>query len=532
VLERIVENWLTSVGERGYQAAFAQLVSIEGQTVFHAPVHHPHEHGKDLIARDTEGIVFAYQLKGGDIGLSELEAIQGQLFALAGTAITYPGLEPPRRPDRVVLVTNGKVSPPARSRLHEFNEGNRRFGIPSVEVIEKEHLLRRFIDAHGSFLPSHLEEFRNFLEFVTSDGNGLFPVQDHARFLGRVLKRGAVTPTDKHRAIASTVLLTSYVTGPWQSAENHLGVAQGWLVQAFEILRIAETSELQEEYWLESFQIAKDSARAALSRLLREASEAEDLIVPDMVEGLFYAARAALVSGYIAAFALAENEQEESLAGRDEVSNLLSRELEFVAIPGEAGSGLLYVLSTVLHWLGHPAAAGRVVAQWAKSLAESNRPGSETAIADPYHSLEEVLLDGFDAETDMEDESFAGHAYTLHVAIEWLARREVRKAVERIWPLATHLAFCEFEPSTAAEILSCDDCAGLLHTRVPPLTKSWSDMVTEARSLPEKDLPGTVWRQPFVIPFIPLIYPYRLTASVAKAIDYLAFPTLVTISGE
>ncbi len=92
MLARIVENWLTSAGELGYQTAFAQLLASEGYRVLHNPVHYPFEHGKDLTAIAPEGALHCFQLKGGDVGLGDLEKIQGQLFALAGTAVTYPAL--------------------------------------------------------------------------------------------------------------------------------------------------------------------------------------------------------------------------------------------------------------------------------------------------------------------------------------------------------------------------------------------------------------------------------------------------------
>jgi len=49
VFERLVENWLSSAGERGYELAFAQLLAAEDHRVLQGPVHHPFEHGKDIL---------------------------------------------------------------------------------------------------------------------------------------------------------------------------------------------------------------------------------------------------------------------------------------------------------------------------------------------------------------------------------------------------------------------------------------------------------------------------------------------------
>lgn len=76
MLERIVENWLTSAGERGFERPFTQLLAAEGHRVLHGPVHHPFEHGKDIVTMAPGGDLCAFQLKGEPIGLRELEQIQ------------------------------------------------------------------------------------------------------------------------------------------------------------------------------------------------------------------------------------------------------------------------------------------------------------------------------------------------------------------------------------------------------------------------------------------------------------------------
>lgn len=232
MLARIVENWLTSARELDYQAAFTQLLSAEGYRVLHAPTHHPFEHGKDVIAVDTSGELHAFQLKGGNIDLGDIDRVQGQLFALAATALTYPGVEPPRAPDRAFLVTNGRLTAPARDRLRSLNDGNRQRAIAPVEVIEIDQLVGRLVSAHGSYLPDQPGDLNDLLRFVLADGAGSFPVKDFASFIWGILQ-GAGKPrtggADLRRALASVTIVTSYATGPWQRAGNHLRVAEGWL---------------------------------------------------------------------------------------------------------------------------------------------------------------------------------------------------------------------------------------------------------------------------------------------------------------
>lgn len=64
MLANVLAHWLTNASERSYEGPFCQLLIAEGHTVLFAPVHHPFEHGKDLVAMAPDGALCAYQLKG------------------------------------------------------------------------------------------------------------------------------------------------------------------------------------------------------------------------------------------------------------------------------------------------------------------------------------------------------------------------------------------------------------------------------------------------------------------------------------
>jgi|GEM_PF-1040117 len=522
MLARIVENWLTNAGELGYQAAFSQLLMSEGYRVLHAAVHHPYEHGKDLVAISPDGELHAFQLKGGDIGLSELDKLQGQLFTLAGTAVTYPGVEPPRPPDRAFLITNGRLTAPARDRLRSFNDANRQRGFPPIETVECDQLVGRFVDAHGSFLPRNLRDLNQLLALVLSTGEGPFPVRDFAEMIWGVIRPpdNPRSATEATRALASAGIFTSYATGAWQRSGNHVGIAEGWLVLALSVLRCAEAEDLEERAWLGSFEIARVSAQTALAALVEEAAAAEDLVIPDLVDGLVYPARATLVCGYVAAFFLAEREVHEAVELVEPVRRVLLRELEYLQMPGEAGAPFLLMVATALEVLGEERQALTLVLSWARDLTLANLPESERGAPDPYHSFEEVLRYQLGMDTGLEEESFAGGAYTLHVALDWLSRRGARVFVERLWPDVTKLHFAETQTSTPANLLSHEDPDARLETWAPAAPASWATLVKTASMVDEGALPNRLWQHLNVLPYLALLYPYRLTRNIAMALDY------------
>ena len=179
MIERLIENWLTSAGERDFEVPFTQLLASEGHRIIQGPVHHPFEHGKDILSFTNDGNLHAYQLKGSDIAnLRAFEAIQQQLFALANAAITHPAVTPSRRADRVFLVTNTKLTPPVRDRIEKFNIAILQSGGPPIEPIEQDQLLARLVAAHGKFLPQSLSDIRTLIDLYYGDSKSLFPVRE------------------------------------------------------------------------------------------------------------------------------------------------------------------------------------------------------------------------------------------------------------------------------------------------------------------------------------------------------------------
>jgi hypothetical protein len=521
VLERILENWLTSLNERGYEIPFTQLLSAEGFRVLHGPVHHPFEHGKDILALSQRGDLCAFQLKGGDIDLAELESIQGQLLALCATAVTYPGVEPPRRPGRVALVTNGKLTPPARSRIEAFNHGNRPLGFPVLECIEGEHLVGRFKDAHQQYLPSTPRDLNMFLNLYLADGNGPFPIDEFFIFVNALIGPAIESGSRRQiqRALASMVLFTAYTTSPWERSKNYVGIAEAWLSGALTILRVASEIKLPEEEWLSSYELALEGGRTALADLLAEAAAREDLLIPDLAEGLVYPVRCLITCGYLAAFSISESLLVGGNDHRDQVQKVIAREISYLGSPGESGAPFLFNIAAALESWGDSREGLKIVVKWANTLIRANQMGSPLALADPYHRFNDILLASLDEE-DIE-ERFDGHAYTLHIAIDWLARRNLRQVIEAAWPQLSKLALCEFQCSTPAKILSSTrDEDGRLLTWLPATPESWARLYERASSVDESDLPMELWRHAEMIPYLGLLLPFRFTSPIAKALDF------------
>ncbi len=523
MIERLIENWLISAGERGYEVPFAQLLAAEEHRVIQGPVHHPFEHGKDILTFAPNGELHAYQLKGPDlIKLEVFEKIQGQLLALAGTAITHPSVEPPRRPNRVFLVTNATLTPPVRDRIEKFNLGNVPSGWPPIEPIEREQLLARFVVAHGKYLPQTLPDIRTLLELYYSDSASLFPVRLFAGYLSALLPfppDDASLP-DCRQAIASVTLLTAYAASSWTRSENHLCVAQAWLTACVTIVRFADARGLHTKLWLGSYELALESARTALASLSKEAAEAKDLVIPDLMDGLMYPSRALLVCGFLSAYFLSERTLGVvDVSTMERIRTVLTREATNVRLAGESAAPAFIMMACALEQVSEGTTSQTMMLSLVRTLSKLNQRHSDGALADPYHDVEQVLLQQIGGDSDLEGEEFDGRSYMLHVGIEWLARRLLREPLAMMWSDITQVELLEFQPSNPNRYLAVDDDDGELRMWFAGQPQSWATLLAQSQALDRGKLPEALLARREMIPYLPLLFPYRLTATLAHAID-------------
>jgi len=288
VIDRVVENWLTRANERQYQFPFCQVLIAKGFRIFHLSSHGPQEQGKDIIALDKRARPIGFQLKTGDIDLSALRKIHGELNELVEVPIQFPGF--PRRPHhRSVLVTNGMLNDPARQTLSNYVQGWESRGFPRLQVELKDSLLRDFVDLHGKYLPSQLSDVVQLLRFYTRDGLAPRPRAEFAGFVAnnvpigdlpqgsarrdpkRRVRRSGPTAKEAERHLASTALLVSYALYPFAARKNHWAEIEGWIIFCAHVLAVAERWEIPDEAWVATFDLSFLAARTALVALIEEA---------------------------------------------------------------------------------------------------------------------------------------------------------------------------------------------------------------------------------------------------------------------
>lgn len=188
-------------------------------------------------------------------------------------------------------------------------------------------------------------------------------------------------------------------------------------------------------------------------------------------------------------------------------------------IVGESDVPALMITACTLGQLGQIQTSERMMLSLVRTLSMLNQRHSDGALADPYHDTEQVLLQQIGADSDLEGEKFDGSSYMLHVAIEWLARRLWRQHLAMMWSDITRVEFNEFQPSSPDQYLAVQDDAGDLKVWFAGRPQSWAELLEKSQTLDRDGLPKILWARREMIPYLPLLFPYRLTATLGHAID-------------
>ena len=528
MIENLVDVWLTEASERSYEAAFGQLLVIEGYRVVQGPMHHAYEHGKDIIAWDPTGDLCVYQLKGGkdNLNLAGVEKVQDQLLAAAAAVVTHPSLPSPRPPDRVFLVTNQVATGPAQDRIHVLSEGNHNRGLAPLHLVEHAELVSRFVEAEKQFFPSSPAALNVFYSLYAADGRGELPRHDFFRLLEEVLplKGPKCRASDAGRAIAAAALITVLALRRWADSSNHAELAMGWICYATQVLRLAEKNRLGRIRWHKSYRLALEEARRHARRLLEEAVTADDLLIPDLAESVVYGARAVKVCGLASAFTLSERiEHGTDHAYRGIAGKLVVRELDYFQILGEVQAPEYFLSILAVREAGEYRIATSMLLSWVASVARANQIGSTVPLPSPYRSVEEIILDRLPPrETIIATETFAGSAYTVQVGVRWAVRRLWRQTLNAVWSDVSRLNHYSVEPAGRSDYLAPTSSQGKLRSWFYPIPTSWSELLAEAEEHDFSALPSTLLACPEFVPFFCLALPHRFNGLVPDLLDRLA----------
>jgi hypothetical protein len=518
VIERLIENWLDNVNERGYELAFCQALTAEGHTILRRPAHGSTEHGKDIVSRDKFGKYHAYQLKTGNLNKTEWRSIRDEI-----TELVEVGIQEPNVPNGVSfiphLVTNGKISDPVKLEINARNQTWKKRRYNPLQLILKDKLFRIFVDLQGKFLPTNPEDFENYLRLYLTDKKGFIDKAAFSSFLNSFLplKRRIRRP-EAPRVCAATAILANYILSGYQKVDNHLAVAEGWMLVIVYLLRLLEDSpSCSEKDWFPSLNLCVESWQIAVSSLVNETLASQNWIEGNYaVDHFVFHHRRVVLMGYLAAYALYRREIGDSIQEEDQILMAISKNLDPLYFWGESAAPFIFAAVLFLWFKGQERRAISKAIEIIQFITIHNRNKKQLGIPDPYYDGVSLLQEWHMGKQVIGDrQSFVGRSFSLRVFVEFVARRNWKRSLKTLWYEITEIDYCEFKPDTPKDTYFWRVEKGTLIIRRWARPEHWQKLL-EMAELPIDPCNLLMKKFPqLVLPFL-LVYPHRLTPDLAR----------------
>lgn len=520
MLERVIENWLVSLNERQYQIPFCQLLQAEGERILRISRHQADELGVDVLSLGQSGEAKAYQLKRGDIGMSEWRANEGEIVQLVGYDPAHSGIPRDVTTHQSFIVTNGEFKGPVLNAIHQRNITWERRNLGPLISVARDELITRFINAQGQFFPTTLEDVSTFLELYTERGEMPLNKQKFSSFLDAVIPDPEETKIERRhilQAASSLVLFTSYILKNKTLMANHWASFEAWTMAA---AYIASLGEQHKDAWEFSFSLCVLQAKEALGALAEECDRNKSLSQGFTLSDVFiHPSRRIIVAGLMAAFCLVTTNDEERSGQRSAARRVLEREFYKPAVWGESSFPYIFAAMLALEQTGKQAAAENMAAACINLICKSNsKDGS--GLPNPYWGPERCMRLS-NSLSDHEVERFAGFSYSLEYFVEFLARRWRRVTLRLLWERISHVIYLRTQPKGPREWLLWNSDTAQLLTYRPSTPESWHLLRERSERRTTAELPGVLRSNKEFAVFFSIVYPHRMQPTLAASIERL-----------
>ncbi|HKO13412.1 MAG TPA: hypothetical protein VJV22_15665 [Acidobacteriaceae bacterium] len=409
--------------------------------------------------------------------------------------------------------------------MKQFADDWERKGSARLEVWMRGTLLKKFVKAQGNYLPAAVEELRNFVDIYAGPFDTPFPREKLARVLEVISgdRTVGLSKTNLQRAIASLVVIVSYLIEQFARADNHLAAAEGWVMTAANILRIAERECLSPSAYVPSLNLVRDAFERSLDSLADETLGAEHFVLSrgGLADPMLYGVRATQVLGWLCYWVIDRRWRKGHSVNIRTVLNVIRREGAAMSWVGEADWPLRMCLAFFLDREGYASDAERLLQGWASSITAASRPPARPGVPSPYWPQEKVLRLRYGLLPPTEQEHFGHYVYTLEQCLDMLVRRLRRQSVASLWPDASRLILCNFVPGSHSAYFTWNDDSGTLHTVSPVRTARWQDWRQRTAVVDVSKVPITLVRHSeWALPFL-IVYPHRANVVMSAFVDAL-----------
>lgn len=518
---KLVENWLTNVNELSFTPPFVQLLTAEGYTVILSKGGVV-EQGKDIIAKDKDGQVHCFQLKCGNIGSKEWQAINGQINDLTGIAPAHPALSNTPKEWICHLVTNGDITGPVLKTISDYSQTNVSSGRMALSSTSKDELIRRFYDAFGQFFPTEPHEARIFFELYCEDGDSTLKNKDFKRFLERLLESHDMinSKQKKFEAIQSLPVIVSYLLTNKYSSENNIALIDGWILALLTILHYANKWSIPEKNYSKIEAVIQEEIERIGAQLMLDIANNDSHFV-DTTYGVFSepivsrALRCSMLLGYTSAIM-----NYSSLSGRslpdvpksfvDKLAEIMQARL----ITGESGVPYFFnnIVASIL--AKQDDIARDELKNLIQNILSTHEDKDSPGLPSPYYSIEQTIAHSFKKEDSIITESFYRRSYMLWTAVLLLAKYDERDFLSENWRLISQISMEEVVAHDQNDLLLWEAKKSDMLDTFPNAEQSWSELQGHANKNYDSEIPPLIIKRKYLVPLFVLAMPHRLSPKV------------------
>jgi hypothetical protein len=304
---KIVENWLTNVGELTFTIPFCQLLLSKGQRIVHISSQGPMEQGKDVIAVGRDGRVCCYQLKSGNINGKVWAEIKSEIDDLVELPPRHPSLSAKVEEWDAYLVTNGTIANATARTIHDYSEAKKEKGHRPLKTIVGGELVQDFADHFGEFLPIEIADLQWFLELYNHNGKCELPCEKFKRYFEVFFKGHSSGSRQRNtEAIRAALILCSYLLTYKYAAGSRIEIIKAYSLLLASIYHYAEKQSLRAPLWQDTERLIYEAIEIEFRQLIHELTiHASGFVEPEgglLSESITYKLRCNEILGYLSAY--------------------------------------------------------------------------------------------------------------------------------------------------------------------------------------------------------------------------------------
>ncbi len=530
MLERLIENWLTSAGERTYQRCFCQMLIGRGYRIIHNTEHTPLEHGKDVIAISREGRIAGFQLKGNpgkSLKPGEFGEIRGQLEQLATLALGLPGYEK-AVPEECYLVTNGEIDEAVSIEIQRLNAALEARGHPpeKIRTITRGTLLAWANSLGLALWPSEMEDFGNLVKLLNYEGDEIFPAKIFDPLLQHTLRIQEDVPAPElRRRITSAAVMTAVALHSFSHKCNHFAEITAWAMFVAYTIAVCEKNGLdltKDKPAAEAVLAARQTIYDLLGQLCDELKDRRTLAAGDpFSEFAFYHPRALLIFALMGTYWIwCEAEGWRQPHHKAVIEKLIPENLP----PRIWGEGAISNFLTYVWYRKRVAPAPShdvVVAAVLHEIMKNKLAEGVEHLASPYYTIEDVTRHMYVQVLGCADPfgggGFAGTSYVCESLMMCLVRAGLKAICQGLWPNFTRVNHERSIPDDAWRFaLYRFGEYGADDTKIYPSTMTWTDMQALMAEHEGADIPQRLKDDAVLLLLFVNIFPFRASFSATK----------------